>query len=732
MGREELFESLLNGVLGGDELRDILASGSGASADQLRDAANAQRLDILGQVEDAERAYQQRVTESRMFSSLTWPLLVTSALIILAVLAVSVVVAWNSVLQEALSKDRPVTVGAVAGQSFVMLLIIVVLAAAVATAVWWGCYLLSSRVRAGHGRAKDTQLLVTAVVVYVLLAVFCALFIGGGTEAIVWQLVHDQQPGKGEADDWGGWVSLGILSLFALAAISLWNRANGTSGTYLFRRQWIGPFGPSDFSHTEWQALANWQDALRQTLLAFLRARINQDSQPIYSTSLAITDAPGLQQLRVDDDHGRHVRTNAYDELVRLAAAMDGGSIALAGPRGAGKTQLLQVFCSEKRWGEEAPRQLSLIESVPVLFERREFMLHLFNRLCDLAIEKNLGTAQEAKRHKSSIGYLQTFSDEVALSAGWRAWNLSAKRGTALARQPQTYPEIVAELKAFLTRTARVLHKENQGRRLVIGIDELDRIEPSATARVFLNELKAVFDVPKCLFVLAVSDEALREAQLAPFGRRDAFDSAIDEVVRVEPLNQRTAEQLLGRRVVRLPVPFAALFYCLSGGMPRDLLRTARAGVSCVSPGQPITLTHLTRLLVERELARVASAAAGPEDSADLLRLFHSDVVGEQGGLGGLGSLVHQHAGMSGERGRIGAALANRAYHLDTVQQIFTTERTQEEIERACQPTHQGSFDALARAQRETGTADPLARATLRRVRAAWSLPDLPPLGSVT
>lgn len=74
----------------------------------------------------------------------------------------------------------------------------------------------------------------------------------------------------------------------------------------------------------------------------------------------------------------------------------------------------------------------------------------------------------------------------------------------------------------------------------------------------------------------------------------------------------------------------------------------------------------------------------------------------------------------------MGATLANRAYHLDTVLRIFTLPLDRDGIDRACDPAFPGSFAALARAQREIGTADTLARSTLQRVRTAWSLPVLP------
>ncbi|MET9463133.1 hypothetical protein ABZY05_50700 [Streptomyces canus] len=79
----------------------------------------------------------------------------------------------------------------------------------------------------------------------------------------------------------------------------------------------------------------------------------------------------------------------------------------------------------------------------------------------------------------------------------------------------------------------------------------------------------------------------------------------------------------------------------------------------------------------------------------------------------------------------MGATLANRAYHLDTVLSIFTTPLDRDGIDRASDPAFPGSFSALARAQREIGTSETLARSTLQRVCTEWSLPVLPPVPRV-
>ncbi|WP_246101045.1 P-loop NTPase fold protein [Streptomyces cyaneus] len=701
----QLFDDVVKDVLKDPEFGDVSES-----------EAQAERDAILGRTQEAQTAYQHAVTRARLEFWLRRGLVAAGALPLLMLLTAAVTAGWSNVLKDALADGRPVSVWSIAGETLAGFLAFFGLAAAVAFVLWWVYYLLSRDARAGVPVAKGRQLLFSLGIPYFLLTPFCAVLIGVYPAHIAWQLQHNRPLPEDAAHSWE-WFILGALVLAALPPLSLRRLASAASRESLSLSYLIAVLDTRERKQAEAQAKDEWREAVKQALLSFVRELISQRAGRLFSTVLAISDAPGLRQLRADREH---VATRADRQLAMISAGMESGSIALSGPRGVGKTQLLRNFCKVDKG------KLSLVEPVPVLFDRREFMLHLFYKLCDLVIKEGLGTAQEAERHKRSIRYLQTQSDEAALSAGWRSWNLSAKRASSLAEQPQTYPEIVDALKKFLGATALELRKEKKPRRLVIGIDELDRIEPAVSAHTFLNELKAVFDIPNCLFVLSVSDEALRDAELAPVGRRDAFDSAIDEVVRVEPLDQKRAERLLARRVTRLPIPFAALFYCLSGGMPRDLLRTARAAIAYVSQDQPRSLTYLTGKLVEREVDRIANAAGGSDEHAQLAQLFRRDVVAD-GGLAELGDLIHQQAGAGGDRARMGATLANRAYYLDTVQRIFTDALTLERFTDASDESDPGPFSALARAQREIGTADTLARSTLQRVRTAWSLPALPP-----
>lgn len=112
--------------------------------------------------------------------------------------------------------------------------------------------------------------------------------------------------------------------------------------------------------------------------------------------------------------------------------------------------------------------------------------------------------------------------------------------------------------------------------RIVIGIDEVDKIDADL-ARRFLNDIKAIFGMPNCLYLVSVSDEALEVFEQRILLGRTAFDSAFDEISRVQPLNFDACRHLLRRRIAGIPDSLIAFCQVMSGGLPRDMIRTARS-----------------------------------------------------------------------------------------------------------------------------------------------------------
>jgi hypothetical protein len=205
--------------------------------------------------------------------------------------------------------------------------------------------------------------------------------------------------------------------------------------------------------------------------------------------------------------------------------------------------------------------------------------------------------------------------------------------------------------------------------------------------------------------------------------RRDVFDSAIDEVIRVEPLTQEGAVALLNPRVFGgVPEAFAALFNCLAGGIPRDLLRTARAALLFSGQDREEELHVTAGRLVQRELAKIAGQVPpefpGPYPETAL----HDD------SLMRFAESITKWIADDPEREAIGVTIANRIFLLGTVLGIFSRNLDEDTIKAAVGRTSADahSFTALARAAAHVGVNDPQARASLQAIRTAWGLPPVP------
>jgi hypothetical protein len=229
------------------------------------------------------------------------------------------------------------------------------------------------------------------------------------------------------------------------------------------------------------------------------------------------------------------------------------------------------------------------------------------------------------------ITYLQTYGRGWSLGGGFGPMQGGVSADTSLERQVMSYPELVSRLRGLLSLAAETYD-------IVIGIDELDKLESGPDADRFLNELKAMFGVPGTYFLVSVSEDAMSRFERRGLPFRDVFDSTFDEIVRVQPLSLGEAQQLLDKRVVGLPLIYSGLCHVLSGGLPRDLIRTVRHLVEIHErEDHPDTLGELTARLLGEELSTKADAvrfAARTESPPEPLLANFVDWLGEFRNLG--------------------------------------------------------------------------------------------------
>ncbi|WP_328606824.1 hypothetical protein OG943_44205 [Amycolatopsis sp. NBC_00345] len=222
------------------------------------------------------------------------------------------------------------------------------------------------------------------------------------------------------------------------------------------------------------------------------------------------------------------------------------------------------------------------------------------------------GLLAEAREQLDRIRFLQThtsgWSGKLTLPAGG---DLGRTRTTQRAEQQLTHPEVVASFREFARRGATTLRDTGVTDRLVVAIDELDKIGEQEKAHQLVNDVKGIFGVPGCLFFVAVSDDAVLSFEKRGLAVRDAFDSAFSELVRLEPFTLDESRLWIATRLPRIQEQFSYLCHCLSGGLPRDLRRTTIDMVDVTTERYQPTLSVVAGILVRTELAAKSSAFTG-------------------------------------------------------------------------------------------------------------------------
>ncbi len=231
-----------------------------------------------------------------------------------------------------------------------------------------------------------------------------------------------------------------------------------------------------------------------------------------------------------------------------------------------------------------------------------------------------------AERQLDRIRFLQTYT------TGWSgklSMPLKGEAGrtwsTQRAEQQLTHPEVVEKFREFAEEAAWGLDVHRLAGRVVIAIDELDKIGEPEKAHHFINDVKGVFDVPGCLFFVSVSDDAVLGFEQRGLGVRDAFDSAFTEMVRLEPFTLDESRLWIALRLRGISEQFCYLGHCLSGGLPRDLKRCVVDMVDLTNELYQPSLEVVTRSLVTAEMAGKTRAftttAATLERSPELIAL---------------------------------------------------------------------------------------------------------------
>ncbi|MET9567154.1 P-loop NTPase fold protein [Streptomyces tauricus] len=206
----------------------------------------------------------------------------------------------------------------------------------------------------------------------------------------------------------------------------------------------------------------------------------------------------------------------------------------------------------------------------------------------------------QCRDHLYRLQTVQSVSYGTSGSSAAGVLGLGSNYGTSLTASPITLPELVQQLRYTLADIAK--ERRADEKRLVVTIDEIDRLGTTATALEFLGEIKVILGVPGVHFFISVSEDVGASFVRRGLPSRDLADSTFDDVIHVRPCTLQESSAILEQRVEGFHQPFVALVHALAGGVPRDLLRYAREIVA-LRVNQKITrIQPLAAWLITREL----------------------------------------------------------------------------------------------------------------------------------
>lgn len=192
-------------------------------------------------------------------------------------------------------------------------------------------------------------------------------------------------------------------------------------------------------------------------LLAQVRTFITTARQSRFGHAYSVASSPALSEVY---DRANKIPIQIESELAGLLDRLDGASIGVAGPRGAGKTTLIRGYCEKAdsvaddlngiRWssflGSDLPESswgdLRCMVAAPTDYVARDFVLHLFAAFCAAVISGYRKAGRFRRVFLAAYwvrGILQLFMPLIrqALYFGGSAaillyWNKSIARGISV------------------------------------------------------------------------------------------------------------------------------------------------------------------------------------------------------------------------------------------------------------------------------------------------------------
>ncbi|RJQ73790.1 hypothetical protein D5S17_24540 [Pseudonocardiaceae bacterium YIM PH 21723] len=386
------------------------------------------------------------------------------------------------------------------------------------------------------------------------------------------------------------------------------------------------------------------------------RTALNQQRDTIIGEELAtaineVLRAQGIEPLTsraprlVELDNAQITPVETVRRVLDFIEQHQASAIGLAGVRGSGKSTALRAVATRPHL-----RDFAVLIPAPTIHEPGELIHILLQELASrLSLPQgipSLGPIQSTRwMPRLVLRYpraAQTRLSPVARKArellDWLNWEVesgtvaklvgkvprfaeaSTERNTKRRSRPVSQADLVLRLRELLRLSADTY----ADRRVIVCIDELDKLDRPEHLPSVINEIKELFHIPGVHFLISVSTDALDAFERRGMPYRGTFDSAFDTVIFTDRLTQAESQLVISARAAGFGERMASFCHVWSGGLVRDLLRIARAAVECQRGSDEVLSVPvlLTRVITAELVAAVRSALyACPAESPDLKSL---------------------------------------------------------------------------------------------------------------
>ncbi len=288
---------------------------------------------------------------------------------------------------------------------------------------------------------------------------------------------------------------------------------------------------------------------------------------PSYFLSTIILKAFTGKESRLAFDHSQLAKLGGVIKIYR--ALLDGKSVEdskLAEEISGVKP--LDILLKSDRAGLITLWVLAVIVLLVILVIPIWFRIIYYTRT--VVNRRYLAAYTEAK----TFHELLTFQSSQERSQGFGWQGLSIGRSYSLSRRELTLAGLTTRYLQFI----QLLIPLYNGK-LVIAIDELDKIQDPEQLEALLTEIKGALFAQGVFYLITLSEEAARPFRLRLASGRDMFESTFDNILDIPPMDMDFAVAMLSKMEdsdKRLPEPCLKVAALFGGGIPREVVRAWR------------------------------------------------------------------------------------------------------------------------------------------------------------